>query len=82
MPKLSSQLTPYLMAGFGVWLGLAGCSAVAPPQGATPSPTVSGEPKARHALSQEEARRLQACDQDQTCDRAHFTSALLALPEN
>ena len=71
------------MAVFGMWIGLAGCSAVAPPHEITPPPpTVGIDTKVSRTLAQDEARRFQACNQDQTCDRDHFTSALLALAEN
>ncbi len=88
-PRRSPQSLFVLFA-----LNLFACSSVTPPPPAaqpsgggsfvsTPlfSPD-SSEAKAVRAFAREQDGRLSTCGHDQSCDRAHFTRALLFLSEN
>ncbi|MGH7232528.1 MAG: hypothetical protein ACREJU_14390 [Nitrospiraceae bacterium] len=85
---------PHLLIFFT--LHLAACASVQSPSAtpaahpsaagsgtSTPSVTAeSVEARAFRSMSREQEGRLAVCGQDRSCDRAHFTRALLYLSEN
>ena len=91
--KRSFRCTPLLMLLFG--LQLTACASVSVPRASVQpsqgdsvqaSPPKfsrpSNETKAFRLLAREQEGRLTACSQDRSCDRAHFTRALLYLSED